>query len=165
MRTSLYSALALTTASALAQYTPTVPVDNRTLSEIYAAARREHSSNTTRPFQVFWGGDAGSQGDGIRSAWAQQFPDIPLNLTVILSKYADTRLDEAFYEGTEEPPADVVALQTLRDFPKWKTQNRLVYYKPANFEDVLINERDADGAFLAFAVCECIRSVGGCIVR
>ena len=109
--------------------------------------------NTTRPFQVFWGGDAGNQGDGIRSAWAQQFPDIPLNLTITLSKYADTRLDEAFYEGVEVP-ADVVALQTLHDFPRWKSQNRLLFYKPANWEDLLVDERDADGAFLAFAICE-----------
>ncbi|KAK4499270.1 hypothetical protein PRZ48_009783 [Zasmidium cellare] len=152
MRTSTPLALALTSALASAQFTPTVPIDDRSLSDIYAAARREYTSNSTRPLQVFWGGDAGDQGDGIRTAWAQQFPDIPLNLTVILSKYADTRLDEAFYEGTEYPVVDVAALQTLRDFPRWKTQNRLVYYKPANWEDLLANENDPDGAFLAFSI-------------
>lgn len=154
MKTPISIALALSTALALAQYTPTVPIDNRTLPQIYAAARHERSSNTTRPLQVFWGGDAGSQGDGFRKAWAQQFPDIPLNLTVMLSKYGDVRLDEAFYRGDELPAADVVSFQTLQDFPRWKGQNRLMFYKPSSFEDILVDEKDADGAFMVWAICE-----------
>ena len=69
-----------------------------------------------------------------------------LNLTVDLSKYHDGRIDRAYYEGTHV--ADVAVLQTLQDFPRWKSENKLLYYKPMNFDDLLANEKDLDGAYL-----------------
>ncbi|KAF2104729.1 periplasmic binding protein-like II [Rhizodiscina lignyota] len=117
-----------------------VPVDTRSLDEIYAAAQNESG-----PLIVASGGDAQSQGDTIRNAWAQRFPRIPLNLTVDLSKYHDSRIDRAFYEKNEN--TDVALLQTLHDFPYWKEQNRLMYYKPATFNDIYNGEKDLDGAY------------------
>lgn len=151
MKKHLINPLLLTLAAA--QYQPNVPIDTRSLDEIYAAAKAERaSSGISQPLQVLFGGDAGSQGDGVRKAWAEQFPDIPLNLTVALSKYHDVRLDQAFYEG--QHVADVVALQTLQDFPRWKAANRLMLYKPATFEDILVDEKDPDGAYMPFAICK-----------
>ena len=93
---------------------------------------------------------AGSQGDGVRSAWKARFPNVVLNLTVDLSKYHDSRVDRAYYEGTHV--ADVAVLQTLQDFPRWKSQNKLSYYKPMNFDDLLANEKDLDGAYLPIQI-------------
>ena len=93
---------------------------------------------------------AGSQGDGVRSAWKARFPNVVLNLTVDLSKYHDGRIDRAYYEGTHV--ADVAVLQTLQDFPRWKAENKLSYYKPMNFEDLLANEKDLDGAYLPIQI-------------
>ena len=73
-----------------------------------------------------------------------------LNLTVDLSKYHDGRIDRAYYENTHI--ADVAALQTLQDFPRWKSENRLSYYKPSNFDDLLENEKDFDGAYLPIQI-------------
>ena len=93
---------------------------------------------------------AGAQGDSVRSAWEARFPNVSLNLTVDLSKYHDGRIDRAYYEGTHV--ADIAVIQTLQDFPRWKAENRLSYYKPNNFDDLLANEKDLDGAYLPIQI-------------
>ncbi|GIZ44334.1 hypothetical protein CKM354_000753500 [Cercospora kikuchii] len=123
----------------------TVAVDTRSLEDIYAAARKEEGT-----LQVFWGGDAGSQGDSVRQAWADRFPDVKLNLTVDLSKYHDNRIDRAHLEGLHV--ADVAVLQTLHDFRRWKNEGKLLDYKPATFEDILPGEKDADGAWFSVRI-------------
>ena len=93
---------------------------------------------------------AGTQGDGVRSAWEARFPNVILNLTVDLSKYHDGRIDRAYYENFHV--ADVAVLQTLQDFPRWKAENRLSYYKPSGFDDLLANEKDLDGAYIPIQI-------------
>lgn len=139
--------LSLILQGVAAQWHANVPLETRSLDEIYAAAKQEGS----QALQVAWGGDAGTQGNGVRQAWKQRFPDIPLNLTVDLSKFHNGRIDSAFYEG--EHSADVAFLQTLQDFPRWKAQNRLLYYKPAEFNDILNGEKDPGGAWLGLFTC------------
>lgn len=127
-------------------------IDTRSLNDLYNAAKEERSTlKNPPPLRVLHGGDAGSQGDGYRAAWAKAFPDIPLHLTILLSKYHDVHLDQAHFNG--ENIGDVVALQTLHDFPRWKSRGRLLWYKPKHFEDLLRNEKDPDGAFLPTSVC------------
>lgn len=133
-----------------AQWKANVPLESRSLDEIYEAAKKEAGANS-QPLQVAWGGDAGTQGDSVRKAWKQRFPDIPLNLTVDLSKFHNGRIDTAFYQG--EHSADVAFLQTLQDFPRWKNQNRLLYYKPAEFNDIFNGEKDPDGAWWGLFNC------------
>ncbi|KAF7185406.1 hypothetical protein HII31_13253 [Pseudocercospora fuligena] len=144
----LSSALILSSLAALAaasSYPALVEPDTRSLDEIYQAARKEDGT-----LQVFWGGDAGSQGNGVRTAWAAQYPDIKLNLTVDLSKYHDNRIDRAYQQGIHV--ADVVVIQTLQDFPRWKKEGKLLNYKPATFDDILEDQKDFDGAWYAYSV-------------
>jgi ABC-type Fe3+ transport system substrate-binding protein len=136
--------------SVTAQWQAKVPLETRSLDTIYAAAKAE-AGNTSQPLQVAWGGDAGAQGDSVRQAWKARFPAIPLNLTVDLSKFHNGRIDKAFYQN--EQYADVAFLQTLQDFPRWKAANRLLYYKPAEFEDIFNGEKDPDGAWLGLFNC------------
>ena len=77
---------------------------------------------------------------------------IKLNLTIDLSKYHDARIDRSFYANDET--IDIAALQTLHDFPRWKAQNRLMYYKPQNFSDLVNGEKDFDGAWLPVYLCK-----------
>ena len=77
---------------------------------------------------------------------------IDLNLTIDFSKYHDSRIDRAFYAGNED--VDIAALQTLQDFPRWKAQNRLMFYKPQNFSDLVNGEKDFDGAWLPVYLCK-----------
>lgn len=142
--------LSLIVGSAVAQWHANVPLEDRSLDEIYVAARKE-AGNSSQALQVAWGGDAGQQGNGVRQAWKKRFPDIPLNLTVDLSKFHNGRIDKAFYQG--EHSADIAFLQTLQDFPRWKSQNRLLYYKPAEFNDIFNGEKDPDGAWMGLFNC------------
>lgn len=93
-----------------------------------------------------------SQGDNVRTAWAKAFPKIHLNLTVDLSKYHDSNIDRSRQLGSEY--VDVAALQTLHDFPRWKSQGRLLPYKPAVWESIWPSVKDAEGAYLPLAFCE-----------
>ncbi|CAG8959279.1 hypothetical protein HYFRA_00013049 [Hymenoscyphus fraxineus] len=127
--------------TACAQFGSNVPIDTRSLDEIYAAALKE-----TGTLNVASGGDAGWQGDGTVAAFEGRFPGLKLNLTVDLSKYHDSRIDRAYLAGNEY--IDIAILQTLHDFPRWRDQQRLLNYKPANFEDIYLGEKDLNGAFL-----------------
>ncbi|KAE9970945.1 hypothetical protein EG328_005961 [Venturia inaequalis] len=122
-------------------YTANVPLETRSLDEIYQAAQNEDGN-----LVVAWGGDAGPQGNAVRNAWKARFPNITLDLSVDLSKYHDSRIDRAWYNKNET--VDIATLQTLHDFKRWKQQDRLMYYKPANFDDLYNGEKDLDGAFL-----------------
>lgn len=86
------------------------------------------------------------------TAFAERFPSLSLNLTTELSKYDDARIDRAFYD--QNNTVDIAALQTLHDYPRWKAQNRLMFYKPHNFSDIVNGEKDFDGAYLPLALCE-----------
>lgn len=67
------------------------------------------------------------------------------------SKYHDVRIDNQLATDTLVP--DVVQLQTLQDFVRWKDAGVLRPYKPAGFSAVYPHFRDPDGAWVAIAVC------------
>ncbi|KAJ5881348.1 uncharacterized protein N7529_000020 [Penicillium soppii] len=116
-------------------------MENRTLDEIYAAAKNESGE-----LIVLWGGDAVSQGDPTIAAWQARFPDVKLNLTVDVSKYHDSRVNRQFQrDGTDG--ADIAVLQTLHDYGRWKREGRLLPYKPSKWEDVYSSIKDPAGAF------------------
>lgn len=89
-----------------------VPIDTRSLDEIYAAAQKENG-----PLIVASGGDAQAQWDTFRSFFMKRFPKIKLELTVDFSKYHDCRADRAIAKN--EHYADVIFLQALHDYPRW----------------------------------------------
>lgn len=147
-----------------AQWSRNVPLETRTLDEIYEAAKKESgplivSSGgdgkypcRSRPYLLLTACLAGNQNDFIIDAFQKRFPDIQVNWTVDLSKYHASRIDRGFYGKGET--TDVVILQTLQDFPRWKSQNRLMYYKPAVWNDIYASERDPHGAYLPIAECK-----------
>lgn len=81
-------------------------------------------------------------------AFTARFPKVALNLTNDVSKYLDGRIDRAFYANDEY--VDVAMLETLQDYTRWKAENRLLYYKPANWNDIVNGEKDLDGAYVPF---------------
>jgi ABC-type Fe3+ transport system substrate-binding protein len=60
------------------------------------------------------------------------------------------RIDNQLATGTLIP--DVVQLQTLQDFVRWKRMGVLAPYKPAGFSKVYPAFKDPDGAWTAIAV-------------
>lgn len=126
---------------------PVRPVQEETssLDELYADALKEGGE-----LVIYAGGDTAAQQDGTKQAFLSQFPDIKLTLVVDYSKYHDVRIDNQLATDTLVP--DVVQLQTLQDFVRWKDAGVLRPYKPAGFSAVYPHFRDPDGAWVAIAV-------------
>ncbi|MER6355347.1 extracellular solute-binding protein [Streptomyces sp. NPDC001634] len=116
--------------------------ESRTLDELYQAALAEGSK-----LVIYAGGDTPTQQDATKAAFLKRFPGIDLTLVVDYSKYHDVRVDNQFATGTLVP--DVVQLQTLQDFVRWKEQGRLLRYKPAGFSKVYDGFKDPQGAWVA----------------
>ncbi len=99
---------------------------------------------------VYAGGDVPAQQVAAKEAFLAQFPKMTLTIVVDYSKFHDVRVDNQF--ATNRLVPDVVHLQTLQDFPRWKQQGRLLSYKPAGFSKVYDKFKDAEGAWIAIAV-------------
>ncbi|MEW1960709.1 ABC transporter substrate-binding protein [Kineococcus sp. NPDC059986] len=140
------SALAAPAASASSTGTSRrVREEGRTLDALYAEARREGGE-----LVVYAGGDTPDQQDATKAAFTAQFPGIRLTMVVDYSKYHDVRVDNQL--ATRSLVPDVVQLQTLQDFTRWKQQGVLQPYKPAGFSALHPSFRDQDGAWVAVAV-------------
>jgi ABC-type Fe3+ transport system substrate-binding protein len=118
--------------------------ETRTLDELYRAALADGGK-----LVVYAGGDTPTQQDATKTAFRKRFPDIDLTLIVDYSKYHDVRVDNQFATGTLVP--DVVQLQTVQDFTRWKEQGRLLPYRPAGFSKVYDGFKDPQGAWVAIA--------------
>ncbi|MFF4276613.1 ABC transporter substrate-binding protein [Streptomyces sp. NPDC001536] len=116
--------------------------ETRSLDELYQAALAEGGK-----LVLYAGGDTPTQQDFTKAAFLRRFPDIDLTLVVDYSKYHDVRVDNQLATGTLVP--DVVQLQTLQDFTRWKEQGRLLRYKPAGFSQVYDKFKDPQGAWVA----------------
>ncbi|KND29009.1 ABC transporter substrate-binding protein [Streptomyces acidiscabies] len=116
--------------------------ETRTLDELYRAALAEGGK-----LVVYAGGDTPTQQDFTKASFKARFPDIDLTLIVDYSKYQDVRVDNQFATDTLVP--DLVQLQTLQDFTRWKGQGRLLHYKPAGFSKVYDRFKDPQGAWVA----------------
>jgi ABC-type Fe3+ transport system substrate-binding protein len=118
--------------------------ETRSLDELYQDALAEGGK-----LVIYAGGDLQNQGSGAnaRAAFQSRFPEIELTLIVDYSKYHDVRVDNQFATDTLVP--DVVQLQTLQDFTRWKREGRLLRYKPAGFSKLHKGFRDSDGAWVA----------------
>lgn len=94
---------------------------------------------------VYAGGDKPGQADYLRDAFVKKFPKIKANVIVDFSKNHDARVDNQVAEG--KVVADVVHLQTLDDFPRWKREGVLEQYKPAGWDKIYNQVKDRDGYY------------------
>lgn len=115
------------------------------LRQLHALAAEE-LAGTGEKLVVWAGGDAPNQQDMLISMFNKRFPDIPLHLTVDLSKYHDTKVYQELMDGYLTP--DVVMLQTMNDFEDWKAMGVLEPFKPQSFDSLKAGYSDADGAYL-----------------
>ncbi|WTL78910.1 ABC transporter substrate-binding protein [Streptomyces sp. NBC_01518] len=116
--------------------------ESRTLDELYRAALVDGGK-----LVVYAGGDTPTQQDATKAAFKKRFPAMDLTLIVDYSKYHDVRVDNQFATDTLVP--DVVQLQTLQDFTRWKEEGRLLHYKAAGFSKVYDKFKDPQGAWVA----------------
>jgi len=121
------------------------PEETKSLDQLYADAVREGGE-----LVVYAGGDTPTQQDRTKQAFLSRFPDLKLTMVVDYSKYHDVRINNQLATGTLVP--DVVQLQTVQDFVRWKKAGVLRPYKPAGFSALHPAFKDPDGAWLAIGV-------------
>lgn len=100
-----------------------VAVETRTLDQIHAAALKEGGVVT-----VWGGGDERDGPNPLKTAFEARFPGMTLNMTIDLSKYHDGKINQQL--AAKNVYVDSVTLQTLHDFPRWKSEGALLNYKP-----------------------------------
>jgi len=143
--TSLASAAEATAGGVAARAGGPMREETKSLDRLYADAKREGGK-----LVIYAGGDTADQQDATKQAFLSQFPDIDLSLIVDYSKYHDVRIDNQLATGTLVP--DVVQLQTLQDFARWKKAGVIRPYKPAGFSKLYPQFRDPAGAWVAIVV-------------
>lgn len=94
---------------------------------------------------VYAGGDTPGQQDGIKKAFEGRFPGVTLDVIVDYSKFHEARIDNQIATNTLVP--DIIQIQTLQNFPRWKREGVLQPYKPLGWDKVYPPFKDEDGAF------------------
>lgn len=115
------------------------------LKQLHRLAAKELAKTGERLI-VWAGGDAPNQQDALISQFERRFPDVPIQLTVDLSKYHNIRVYQGLLDGHLIP--DVVMLQTMNDFEDWKAMDVLEPFKPQSFSRLKPGYSDDDGAYL-----------------
>ncbi|WP_416971020.1 ABC transporter substrate-binding protein [Streptomyces sp. 4F14] len=94
---------------------------------------------------VYAGGDKPGQADYLKDAFVKKFPKMKVDIVVDFSKNHDARVDNQIAE--RHVVADVVHLQTVDDFPRWKKEGVLEKYKPVGWNAVDKRVKDKDGYY------------------
>ncbi|KAI9995697.1 hypothetical protein PInf_012765 [Phytophthora infestans] len=141
----LFAQLATACFALLASTSLAVQEETKTLDELYADAIAEGGN-----LVLYHGGDFSSQQDALRDAFIKVFPKINFTLIVDYSKYHNVRIDNQLDNDKLVP--DIVALQTLQDFPDWAREGKQLEYKPTNFSQICDGFRDQRGAYMAYMV-------------
>jgi ABC-type glycerol-3-phosphate transport system substrate-binding protein len=146
MKLTRRTVLAFTTAATLAgsaavsQAANSKATETRGLDDLYKAALKEGGRVI-----VYAGGDTPGQQDGIKKAFETRFPGVTLDVVVDYSKFHEARIDNQVATGKHV--VDVIQIQTLQNFPRWKAEGILMPYKPIGWDKVYAKFRDPDGAY------------------
>uniref|UniRef100_A0A914I2G4 Uncharacterized protein n=1 Tax=Globodera rostochiensis TaxID=31243 RepID=A0A914I2G4_GLORO len=124
---------------------PKIREERRTLDQLYAAALKEGGRVI-----VYAGGDTAGQLDWTKMAFERRFPNITMDVVVDYSKFHVPRIDYQLAKRSLVP--DVVQLQSLHEFPRWKEMGVLMPYKPAGWNAIYKDYRDSDGYFTGIVV-------------
>lgn len=119
-----------------------VQPDTRTLEELYEVAQKEIGD---KPLIIYAGGDSPRQGDILKHAFQAAFPKIKMEIIVDLSKFHDARIDLQLANRSLVP--DIVQLQSLQDFTRWKSEDCLLNYKVIDWDHIYDGLKDPDGAY------------------
>ncbi|KAK0195881.1 ABC-type Fe3+ transport system [Armillaria mellea] len=139
------SAAAVTAAANSTSVASATGVESRSLDDLYALAVAEGGQLVVRA-----GGDTSTQQDTFVQAFQQRFPQMNISIVVDLSKYHDGIIDRSL-SLTGKAGVDVAHLQTYHDFVRWKSEGRLLNYKPAGWDQITSDIKDPDGAFVGIA--------------
>ncbi|QNP74276.1 extracellular solute-binding protein [Streptomyces roseirectus] len=119
---------------------PERPGEDAQLQKLYRQAVAEGGR-----LVVYAGGDKPGQADYLKDAFVKKFPKMKVDIVVDFSKNHDARVDDQV--AARHVVADVVHLQTVDDFPRWKKEGVLEKYRPVGWNEVDSRIKDKDGYY------------------
>ncbi|WON78031.1 ABC transporter substrate-binding protein [Serratia sp. UGAL515B_01] len=122
-----------------------IPEETKDLDTLYKEALEEGGE-----LVVYAGGDTIDQQDFNANAFRKRFPKMKLKMNVDFSKFHDARVDIQL--ANSALAVDVVQLQEIQNFPRWKDDGVLLQYKPKGYSKVYEPFRDPDGYWVSICV-------------
>ena len=113
-----------------------------TLDQFYEKAKLE------KTLVFYSGGPAAPHGNRAKE-FMQKYPGIAVSVTGGFSNVLNEGIERQIADRKLE--VDMAFFQTVQDFVIWKTQGKLLAFKPDGFDQILPNFRDEDGAYLALS--------------
>jgi hypothetical protein len=113
-----------------------------TLDQFYEKAKLEKTL-------VFYSGGPAAPHENRAKEFMQKYPGIAVSVTGGFSNVLNERIERQIADRKLE--VDMAFFQTVQDFVTWKTQGKLLAFKPDGFDQILPNFRDEDGAYLALS--------------
>ena len=118
-------------------------VNGQTLDELYVKAKSEGAL-------AFYAGGPTAPWEARARAFGEAYPGIKVSIGGGFSNVLDKKIDQQIAAGKLE--VDAAILQTIVDFARWKSEGRLLIFKPAGFDAMDTSFKDSDGAFWAIMV-------------
>ena len=119
------------------------PARAQSLDDFYAKAKNEGA------FAFYVGGPT-APWEARAKVFEERFPGIKVTIGGGFSNVLDKKVDAQLAAGKLE--VDAVIFQTAGDFGRWKTEGRLLAFKPDGFDKMDAAFKDADGTFWATMV-------------
>jgi ABC-type Fe3+ transport system substrate-binding protein len=113
------------------------------LDDFYAKAKDEGA------FSFYVGGPT-APWEARAKVFEERYPGIKITVGGGFSNVLDQKIDAQLAAGKLE--VDAAILQTVADFVRWKSEGRLLTFKPNGFDLMDENFKDADGTFWAAMV-------------
>ena len=113
-----------------------------TLNQLYEKAKLEKTL-------VFYSGGPAAPHENRAKEFMQKYPGIAVSVTGGFSNVLNERIERQIADRKLE--VDMAFFQTVQDFVTWKTQGKLLAFKPEGFDQILPNFRDEDGAYMALS--------------
>jgi ABC-type Fe3+ transport system substrate-binding protein len=121
----------------------TVPIASaQSLDVLYQSAKAEGTL-------VLYEGGPTAPWEATGKEFSARYPGVTVKVTGGKSNILDKQIDSQFADGRLN--VDLVMLQTLQDFARWKQEGVLLEFKPQGFDKIDPGFKDADGAYVGVA--------------
>lgn len=94
---------------------------------------------------IYGGGSLAGDQDSVKRQFETRFPNTTITFIIDSSNVHRSRINLQLEEKKVIP--DVVQLQTIQDFPRWKKEGVLYNYKPVGWSQVYDGFKDLDGFY------------------
>jgi ABC-type Fe3+ transport system substrate-binding protein len=113
------------------------------LDTLYKKAKAEGSV-------IIYAGGPAAPWDAAAKDFSARYPGMNVSITGGFSNVLDAKINAQLKSGNLE--VDLAVFQTLQDFVRWKSEGRLLNYKPQGFEKIDRSFADATGAYIGVQV-------------